>query len=167
MSPITANLPLRKAAGVSPSRHRAGRDPDLFRNRIVTVTATPQIDHRLKPLKPGLAAALAARFNQGRPKGARLVGAPDDATLGSSLDLQSLYVALERFGEVAHQVVPVRDLLRGGGALPRAVRIETPAIPTDDLDVALPAQPRGEPASRSVRQQIDHPPLFQSINNVP
>jgi hypothetical protein len=103
----------------------------------VTVTATPQIDHGLKPLKPGLAASLAARFNQSRLKGARLVGAPGNAPLGSSLDLQSLNVALERLGEIAHQVVPVRDLQRGWGALPRAVRIETTAIPTDDLYVAL------------------------------
>ena len=88
----------------------------------MTATATPQLDHRLKLLKPGLAAAPAARFNQGRPKGARLVGAADDAPLGSSLDLQSLDVALERLGEIAHQMVPVRDLQRGWGALPRARR---------------------------------------------
>src|SRR3954470_23596283 len=106
----------------------------------------PQIDHRLKSLKPDLAAALAARFNQGRRKGVRLVGAPDDAPLGSSLDLQSLDVALECLGEIAHQVVPVRDLLRRGGALPRAVSIETTAIPTDDLDVLLTVEPRGETA---------------------
>src|SRR3954470_17618560 len=121
----------------------------------------PQIDHRLKSLKPDLAAALAARFNQGRPKGARLVGAPDDAPRGSSLDLQSLDVAFERLGEIAHQVVPVRDLLRGGGALPRAVRIETAAIPADDRDVVLTLEPRGETAGGAVREQIDHAPVFQ------
>src|SRR5712671_5188490 len=128
---------------------------------VVSVTAATQIDHGLKSPKPGLAASLAARFDQGRLEGARLLGAPGDAPLDSSVDLQSLDVALERLGEIAHQVVPVRDLPRDGGALPRAVGVETTAIPTNDLDVALPAQPRGEPASRSVRQQIDHPPLFQ------
>jgi len=66
---------------------------------------------------------MAPRFDQGRLKRARLIDAPGDTPSGSSLDLQSLDVALERLGEIAHQVVPVRDLLRGGGPLPRAVRV--------------------------------------------
>ena len=90
------------------------------------MTAASQIDHGLKSLTPGLASPLAARFGQGRLKGAWLIGAPGDAPLGSSLNLQSLDVALERLGEIAHQVVPVRDVLRGGGALPPISRRPAP-----------------------------------------
>ena len=84
------------------------------------MTAATQIDHGLKSLKPGLAASLAAGFDQGRLEGARLIGATGDASLDSSVDLQSLDVALERLGEITHQMVPVRDQQRGGGALPRS-----------------------------------------------
>jgi hypothetical protein len=103
----------------------------------VTETATPQVDHGLKSIQPGLAASLASRFDQGGPEPGRFVDDRRDTRLGSSLDLQSLEVALEGLGEIAHQVIPVCDLLRGWGALPRAVRIQTTAIPADDLDVGL------------------------------
>ena len=84
-----------------------------MRDGVVTVTAATEIEHGLKSLKPGLAASLAARFDQGRLEGARLIGAPGDAPIHASLDLRSLNVALERLGEITHEVVPVRDLLRG------------------------------------------------------
>jgi hypothetical protein len=103
----------------------------------VTVTAATQVEYGLKALKPGLAASLAARFDQRRLQGPRLIGARGDAPLGSSLNLQALDVALERLGEIGHQMMPIRDLPRGGGTLPRAVGIEPAAIAADDLDVAL------------------------------
>jgi hypothetical protein len=72
---------------------------------------------------------LAARFDQGRRQGTRLIGAPGDAPIDSSLDLLSLDIAVERLGEVTHQMIPVRDLLRGWSALPRSVSVETTADP--------------------------------------
>jgi hypothetical protein len=103
----------------------------------VTVTATPQVDDGLKSIQPSLAASLAARFDQGGPERGPFVENLSDTRLGSSLDLQSLEVALERLGEIAHQVISVRDLLRRWSALSRAVSIQTTAIPADDLDGGL------------------------------
>lgn len=59
------------------------------------------------------------------------------------------------------QMMAVADLLCGGGALSRAVRVEPAAIPTDDLDVVLGAEPRGEAPGGAIRQQIDHPSLLE------
>jgi len=80
------------------------------RDGVVAVTAATQLDHGLKSLKPGLAASLAARFDQRRLEGARLLGAPSDAPLDSSVDRQSLDVALERLGEIALPLWLIRAL---------------------------------------------------------
>ena len=70
-------------------------DPDLVRNRVVTVPRVPQLDDRVKSLNPGLTASLATLFDQRRLTGTSLVVTPDADGSDTRLDLQSLHVALE------------------------------------------------------------------------
>jgi hypothetical protein len=76
--------------------------------------------------------------------------------LGAGFYRQRLDITHRGFGRVAHEMVAVRDRHCRRRTPPSTVRVETGAIPREDLDFGMAAQPGGEALGGTVRSPIDH-----------
>src|SRR5829696_7183479 len=69
--------------------------------------------------------------------------------------------ALGRVAEIPQQVEPIGDLERLGRSLPRAVRIDTTAIPANNLGSSVLPEPGGKCGRGRLREELDRPLLLQ------
>jgi len=156
---ITTDTAFRKTTRVLPARHGLWAHTDPFRNLELSATLTVQFHHRSVTLVARLAAALVPGFDE-----SQLSGRFRDRRLPqfrAGFDLKLLQRALNRFREIAHEVIPVGDLHGGGSTLVSSFGIKATTVPSNDLDSPVLSEPVGETRSRADRKQINDPSPFQ------
>jgi hypothetical protein len=81
--------------------------------------------------------------------------------LRAGVDLKLLQGMLDRFGEIAHQVIPVGDLGGNRGTLVPAFGIKATSVPRNDFYSRVTSKPGSKARSRSNGKQIDDASLLQ------
>jgi hypothetical protein len=154
-APIAANLALRKSRRFEPPSYGTGGDAYFFGNGQLRMPLPTELDHQLIALIALLSAAQAACLDQRQSLGRWLaltrsaLGVNGFTQCRSGFQLQPLDITFQRFAQITHQMITIRDLFRRGGTLVRAVGVQSTAIAGDDLDLPVLAQPRGETVSGS------------------